>query len=155
MGGVSFSFKFHGSTSTSMQQCSQCLISYFWLISYIINGDQRNISDLKVQLGGGAWSSNIDTTCFWSLKKLNYLPLIRLGLICHLVEILYFMSSSLWNSSFVLELHFHWILGEFIIHKHVVYHVLPLCNITWKLQIMTIFVQRTHYIPFDQFHDEL
>ena len=55
-------------------------------------------------------------TCFWSSEKLNYLPLIRLGLICHLVEILYFMSSSLWNSSFVLELRFHWILGEFIIY---------------------------------------
>ena len=32
---------------------------------------------------------------------------------------------------------------------------MPLCNITWKLQIMTIFVQWIHYIPFDRFHDEL
>ena len=123
MGGVSFSFKYHCSASTSMQQCSQCFISYFWLISYIINGDQRNISDLKVRGGGGTWSSNMDTMCFWSSEKLNYWPLIRLGLSCHLVEILYLMSSSLWNISFVLELHFHWILGEFVIHEHVVYHV--------------------------------
>ena len=65
----------------------------------------------------------MDTMCFWYSGKLNYLPLIRLGLFCHLVEILYFMSSSLWNSSFVWELRFHWILGEFIIHEHVVYHV--------------------------------
>ena len=82
-----------------------------------------NISDLKVRGGGSTWSRNMDTPCFRSLEKLNYLPLIRLGLSCHLLEILYFMSSSLWNSSFVLELHFHWILGEFVTHEHVVYHV--------------------------------
>ena len=32
---------------------------------------------------------------------------------------------------------------------------LPLCNFTWKHQIMIIFVQRTHSIPLDRFHDEL
>ena len=52
-----------------------------------------------------------------------FLSLIRLGLSCHLVEILHLMCSSLWNISLVLELHFHWILGIFIRHEHVVYHV--------------------------------
>ena len=54
---------------------------------------------------------------------MNYLPLIRLGLTCHLVEIVYFMCSSLWNISFVWELRLQWILGKFIFHEHVVYHV--------------------------------
>ena len=27
------------------------------------------------------------------------------------------------GTSFVLELHFHWILGKIVIHEHVVYHV--------------------------------
>ena len=31
---------------------------------------------------------------------------------------------------------------------------LPLCNISRKLQIMIISVQRTHFIPFDQFHGQ-
>ena len=66
---------------------------------------------------------NMDTMWFYSLEKLDYLPLIRLGLSCHLVEILHFMCSSLWNISLVLELHFHWILGIFIRQEHVVYHV--------------------------------
>ena len=65
----------------------------------------------------------MDTTCFWSSEKLYYLPLIRLGLSCHLVELLYLTCSLLWNICFVLELHFHWILGEFVTHEHVVYHV--------------------------------
>ena len=54
---------------------------------------------------------------------MDFWPSIRLGLSCLLVEILYFMCSSLWNNSFVLELHFHWITGIFIGDEHVVYHV--------------------------------
>ena len=30
----------------------------------------------------------------------------------------------------------------------------PLCNISRKLQIMIIFVQWTHFIPFDRFHGQ-
>ena len=31
---------------------------------------------------------------------------------------------------------------------------LALCNISRKVQIMIIFVQRTHFIPFDRFHGQ-
>ena len=30
----------------------------------------------------------------------------------------------------------------------------PLCNISRKLQIMIIFVQRTHFTPFNRFHGQ-
>ena len=83
----------------------------------------RNISDLMVLGEGAVLVFNMDTMCFYSSEKLDYLPLIRLGLSYHLVEILHFMCSSLWNISLVLELHFHWILGIFVIHEHVIYHV--------------------------------
>ena len=59
----------------------------------------------------------------YSSINLDFLPLIQLGLSCHLVGIHHFMCSSLWNNSFVLELHFHWIIGIFIGYEHVVYHV--------------------------------
>ena len=70
--------------------------------------------------------------CFHSSEKLNYLPLIRLGLSCHLVEIVYFMCSSLWNISFVLELHFQWIYKARHAHKRL-YTVLPKYS---KIQVL-------------------
>ena len=84
----------------------------------------RNISDLKVRRGGGRFILvNMDTMCFQSSENLYYLPLIRLGLTCQMVEILHLMCSSLWNISLVLELHFHWTLGNFVILEHVIYQV--------------------------------
>ena len=75
--------------------------------------------------------------CFHSLENMYFWPLLRLGFICQMVEILYFVCSSLWNISLLLELHFHWILEYFVILEHVINHVyhhvyrLPLCNV-WE-----------------------
>ena len=95
-----------------------------------------------------------------SSEKLNYLPLIRLGLSCDLVEIVYFVFSSVWNISFMWELRLQWIFGKLNFHTNMlptmfIINLKELCNFTWKLQIMIIFVQRTHSIPLDRFHDEL
>ena len=80
---------------------------------------------------------------FSVLENLYYLPLIRHGLTCQMVDILHLMCSSLWNISLVLELHFHWILGIFVILEHVIYHVYASHYVTFlgrnlKLQIMII-----------------
>ena len=98
----------------------------------------KNISDLKVQGRGWRFISNQQGHHVLSrFGNMYFLPLLRLGFICQMVEILYFVCSSLWNISFLLELHFHWILEYFVILEHVVNHVyhhvyhLPLCNI-WE-----------------------
>ena len=96
-----------------------------------------DISDLKVQARlqeGAALHFNMDTTCFRSVQNMYYLAFKQHGLLYHLVELLHLMCSSLWNISFVLELHFHWNLEIFVMLKHVIYHVYhqPLCNVFRK-----------------------
>ena len=80
----------------------------------------RNISDLKVRGGAAIQHGHHVVSLFGNMY---YLPLIWLGLSCQMLEILSLMCSSLWNITSVLELHFHWILGNFVIHEHVIYHV--------------------------------
>ena len=79
-----------------------------------------------------------------------------------MVEILCFVCSLLWIIKFLWELHFHWIMEYFVILEHVVYHAyhhvycLPLCNVWEEItnhDNRTAY--RTHYIPFDRFHDKL
>ena len=60
---------------------------------------------------------------FLLFGKPGFFAINKAWINCHLVEILHFMCSLLWNISFVLELHFHWKLGIFIRHEDVVYHV--------------------------------
>ena len=104
----------------------------------------------------------MDTMCFHSSEIIYFLPLIRLGLICKMVEILCFVCSSLWIIKFLWELYFHWIMEYFVILKHVIYHAyhhvycLPLCNVWEEItnhDNRTAY--QTHYIPFDRFHDKL
>ena len=80
---------------------------------------------------------NMDTMCFHNLEIIYFLPLIQLGLICKMMEILCFVCSLLWIIRFLLELQFHWIVEYFVILEHVIYHVyhhvyhLSLCN-AWE-----------------------
>ena len=97
----------------------------------------KNISDLKAPRGSASSQVNMDTTCFHSLENMYFWPLLQLGFICQMVEILYFVCSLLWNISLLLELYFHWKLEYFVILEHVINHVyhhvycLPLYNI-WE-----------------------
>ena len=71
-----------------------------------------------------------------------------------------FCVLLLWNIIFVWELRLQWIFGKLNFHTNMsptmfIINLKELCNFTWKLQIMIIFLQRTHSIPLDRFHDEL
>ena len=63
----------------------------------------KNISDLKVRgEGGGASPGNMVTMCFHSLENVTFKPLLQLGSIYQMVEILHYVCSSLWNISLLL-----------------------------------------------------
>ena len=125
MGGGHFSCRYHCSASISI--LIVFTVSNFPILAHFIhiNGDWPNISDLKVR----GMSTEGAAPCFQHCNHVlgvfgkNYLPLVRLGLTCHLVEIVYFMCSSSWIISYVWELRLQWILGKIISHQHVIYHV--------------------------------
>ena len=79
------------------------------------------ISDLNVRATrkGVALPSNMDTTCFHSLENISFEPLQWLGLYYYLVDLCHNVCFSLWDTSLLWKLCFHWIQDVFIKRQHV------------------------------------
>ena len=79
------------------------------------------ISDLNVRATrkGVVPPSNMVTMCFHSSENISFEPLQQLGLHYYLVDLCHNVCFSLWDTSLLWKLHFHWIHDIFIKHQHV------------------------------------
>ena len=70
---------------------------------------------------GREWhcQANMDTTCFHSLENISFEPLQWLGLYYYLVDLCHNVCFSLWDTSLLWKLCFHWIQDVFIKRQHV------------------------------------